>query len=71
MYSVIHSVLLKPWPFKDPARVLVVSQRQANGNLNLFSTRDFLDWKQQGGLLAKMGAHVFCTGFSHTPLASQ
>ncbi len=58
MFSVIHSVLLKPWPFKDPARVLVVSQHQANGNLNLFSTQDFLDWKQQGGLLAKMGAHI-------------
>ncbi len=58
MFSVIHSVLLKPWPFKDPARVLVVSQRQANGNLNLFSTQDFLDWKQQGGILARMGAHV-------------
>lgn len=58
MYSVIHSVLLKPWPFKDPDRLLLVSQRQANGNLNLFSTQDFLAWKQQGGLLAKMGAHV-------------
>jgi putative ABC transport system permease protein len=58
MFSVIHSVLLKPWPFKDPARLLVVSQRQANGNNNLFSTQDFLDWKQQGGLLAQMGAHV-------------
>src|SRR3984885_15852107 len=58
MFSVIHAVLLKPWPFKDPARVLVVSQRQANGDNNLFSTQDFLDWKQQGGLLARMGAHV-------------
>jgi predicted permease len=58
MYSVIHSVLLNPWPFKDPARVLVVSQRQANGNLNLFSTQDFLAWKQQGGLLANLAAHV-------------
>jgi putative ABC transport system permease protein len=58
MFSVIHAVLLQPWPFKDPARLLAVSQRQANGNQNLFSTQDFLDWKQQGGLLAKMGAHV-------------
>ena len=58
MYSVIHSVLLKPWPFKDPDRLLLVSQRQANGNQNLFSTQDFLAWKQQGGLLAKIGAHV-------------
>ena len=58
IFSVIHSVLLAPWPLKDPGRVLVVSQRLANGNANVFSTQDFLDWKQQGGLLAKMGAHV-------------
>jgi hypothetical protein len=37
---------------------MLVLQQQANGNANLFSTRDFLDWKQQGGLLAGMGALV-------------
>jgi putative ABC transport system permease protein len=58
MFSVICSVLLKPWPFPDPGRLVSVLQRQADGNGNLFSTQDFLDWKQQGGLLARMGAHV-------------
>ena len=58
MFSVIQSVLLKAWPVRDSSRLVVVSQRQANGNANLFSTQDFLDWKRQGGLLARMGAHV-------------
>ena len=58
MFSVIHSVLLKAWPVRDSSRLVVVSQRQANGSSNLFSTQDFLNWKQQGGLLARMGAHV-------------
>jgi len=58
MFSVIHSVLLKAWPVRDSSRVVVVSQRLASGNGNLFSTQDFLDWKQQDGLLAQMGAHV-------------
>jgi|ERR1700735_2262845 hypothetical protein len=58
MFSVIRSVLLKPWPFKDSARVLVVTQRMANNSGNVFSTQDFLDWKEQGGLLAKMGAFI-------------
>jgi len=58
MFSVIHSVLLKAWPVRDSSRLAVVSQLQANGNSNLFSTQDFLNWKQQGGLLAQMGAHV-------------
>jgi putative ABC transport system permease protein len=58
IFSVVRSVLLKPWPFPSPGRLVHVSQRQANGNANLFSTQDFLDWKEQGGLLARMGAHV-------------
>ena len=58
MFSVIHSVLLKAWPVRDSSRLVVVWQRQANGNTNLFSTQDFLDWKRQGGLLARMSAHV-------------
>ncbi len=58
MFSVIRSVLLRSWPFPNSGRLLFVSQRQANGNANLFSTQDYLDWKQQGGLLARMGAHV-------------
>lgn len=58
MFSVIHSVLLVPWPVSDPSRLLVVYQRQANGASNVFSTRDYLDWKQQGGLLANMGAYT-------------
>lgn len=58
MFSLIRSVLLKPWPIPDSGRVMLVSQRQANGAANLFSTPDFLDWRQQGGLLSRMGAHV-------------
>ena len=40
MFSVIRSVLLKPWPFKDSARVLVVAQRTANNGNNIFSTQE-------------------------------
>lgn len=58
MFSVIRSVLLRHWPFPHADRLALVTQRQADGNVNLFSTQDFLDWKQQGGLLARMGAHV-------------
>ncbi len=58
MFSVVRSVLMRSWPFRNPERLLLVSQRQADGNGNLFSTQDFLDWKQQGGLLAQMAAHI-------------
>ncbi|HET6218261.1 MAG TPA: hypothetical protein VFE27_14650 [Acidobacteriaceae bacterium] len=52
MFSVIRSVLMRSLPFPNPGRLLLVSQRQANGNSNLFSAHDYLDWKQQGRLLA-------------------
>ena len=58
MFSVVRSVLMRSWPFRNPERLLLVSQRQADGNGNLFSTQDFLAWKQQGGLLAQMAAHI-------------
>ncbi len=58
MFSVVHSVLLRSWSFRDAGRLVLVSQRQANGAANLFSTEDFLRWKEQGGLLTHMGAHV-------------
>jgi putative ABC transport system permease protein len=56
MFSVVRSALFRAWPFPDPSRLVMVWQRQANGNFNTFSTQDFLNWKQQGGLLANMGA---------------
>ena len=58
MFSVVRSVLLRPWPFRDPGRLVWVWQRQAAESFNTFSTQDFLSWKQQGGLLANMGAHM-------------
>lgn len=58
MFSIVRAVLLRPWPFPNARRLLLVSQRQEDGSSNLFSTRDFLEWKKQGGLLSGMGAHV-------------
>jgi putative ABC transport system permease protein len=54
MFSVIDGVLLKNPPFADPSRVTVVLQMLANGNKNLFSTPDYLEWKRQAGPLAQM-----------------
>ena len=58
MFSVVRSVLLKSWGYRDMARLLVVWQRDANGRRDAFSTQDFLDWKQTGGMLESMGARI-------------
>jgi putative ABC transport system permease protein len=56
MFSVIDQVLLAKLPYKDPSRVVFVSQRQSNGRTNVFSVPDFLEWKQQSPLLQRMSA---------------
>ncbi|HEY3769481.1 MAG TPA: ABC transporter permease [Candidatus Angelobacter sp.] len=56
MFSVIDGVLLQKPPFANPSRVMVVYQKMPNGNNNVFSTPDFLDWKRQEGPVAQMAA---------------
>jgi putative ABC transport system permease protein len=58
MFSVVHAVLLQPIPFTDPSRVVAVWQRQANGEDNVFSTPNFLEWKRQPGATAAMAAFI-------------
>lgn len=58
MFSVIDGVLLQTPPFREPGRMAFVWQKQPNGNNNVFSTPDFLEWKRQSGPLAQMAALV-------------
>jgi putative ABC transport system permease protein len=47
MFSVIHAVLLKPLPFRDPAR-LVLASATFGGTLNPFvSAPDYYDYREQ------------------------
>ena len=67
MFSVINGVLLHQPAFTDPARVMVVLQKQPNGNSNVFSTPDYLEWKRQSSPVSQMAAvvgdiHTFGTG---------
>jgi predicted permease len=67
MFSVIDGVLLQKPPFADPERVITVLQKQPNGNSNIFSTPDYLDWKRQDSPVSQMAAMrsdsvVFGTG---------
>ena len=56
MFSVINSALLHSLPFANPSRLMVVWKTMTNGSPNAFSTPEFLEWKEQGGLTANMGA---------------
>jgi predicted permease len=45
IYSVLDSVLLRPLPYPQPDRVVLVSETLENGNRNSSSGGAFLDWR--------------------------
>jgi putative ABC transport system permease protein len=50
IFSVVNAVLLRPLPFKDPERVVMVwlkGAEAAGGDRVPMSTADFLDWRAQ------------------------
>ncbi|MGW8267501.1 MAG: ADOP family duplicated permease [Longimicrobiales bacterium] len=47
IFSVVNAVLLRPLPFQDPDRILVVEELAAGERNPTFSPRDFLDLKEQ------------------------
>src|ERR1700688_1361008 len=56
MFSVINSLLLRSLPFRDSSRVMVGGKTMSNGAPNAFSTPAFLETRQQGHLMAPLGA---------------
>jgi predicted permease len=49
MFTVVHSVLLKPLPFRDPDRLIQVSARQESSHYNVqfLAYADFLDCRRE------------------------
>ena len=45
IYSVLDAVLLRPLPYPEPDRLVMVSETLENGNPNSTSGGAFLDWR--------------------------
>ncbi|HYE71892.1 MAG TPA: ABC transporter permease, partial [Blastocatellia bacterium] len=56
IFSMINSLLLKPLPFPDADRLVLVLGSQANNpqNWNIVSAPDYQDWQRQNDVLANM-----------------
>jgi predicted permease len=47
MFSVVNSILLRPLPYKDSNRLVVVWEKPPKGLRNSVSAANFLDWREQ------------------------
>ncbi len=56
IFSVVNAVLLRPLPFKDPDRVMMVWERRANsGEANTtISGHEFVAWREQSNAFERM-----------------
>ena len=56
IFSVFYSVLLRPLPFSDPDRLVIVSERATNFPMLSASWLNFKDWKAQNSSFEEFGA---------------
>jgi len=57
MFSVVNAVLIRPLPFKEPDRLVVVQQQsKKHGFTTGFSYPDFLDWREQNQVFEDFAA---------------
>src|SRR5213593_837859 len=60
IFSVVHGVLLRPLPFKDPERLAMVwhhGAEAAGGDRTPLSYADLLDWRAQNKSFESIGAY--------------
>jgi len=61
IFSVVNSVLLKPLPFKDPNRLVIIWENDTKNRAtnSPVSLSDFVDWKDQTGAFEQIAAWRF------------
>ncbi len=47
MFSVVDTLLLRPLPYKEPDRLMIVFEKPPRGQRNSVSAANFLDWREQ------------------------
>ncbi|HEY6306218.1 MAG TPA: ABC transporter permease [Candidatus Angelobacter sp.] len=58
IFSFIDAVLLRPLPYPDANRIVMVFEKPPHGERNGISTLNFLDWKNQNTVFTTMAAQT-------------
>ena len=63
IFSVVNAVLLRPLPFRDPARLMQIAEKNDALHMPAFgvSALNYLSWKERQHAFAQMGAVQFST----------
>jgi putative ABC transport system permease protein len=66
IFSVVNALLLNPYPFPQPDRILSVEARHVSGKNSNTGYRDFLDWQQQNAVFEAMAITPESRGYTLT-----
>ncbi len=61
IFSVVHAVLLRPLPFRDPSRLVLLTERMPNIPVVGPSYQNFVDWRAQSRSFESMAASHITT----------
>lgn len=56
IFSVYDAVMLKPPPYAEPERVVMLWEKRSNGELSGVAPANFVDWRTQAGSFSEMAA---------------
>src|SRR5436305_8112132 len=56
IFSVIKAVLLNQLPYRDPARLVVLSEQNPDGNPDLVAPLTYVDWSEQSRAIPSLAA---------------
>jgi predicted permease len=54
IFSAVNALLLNPYPFPEPDRIMSVEARHVSGKNQNTGYRDFLDWREQNTVFTEM-----------------
>src|SRR5262245_8374297 len=56
VFSVINATLLRPFPYENPERLVILQERNADGGLQDASYLNFADWRSQSTSFESLAA---------------